>query len=393
MTLIELILNQYERSDKGKKGDLSGNSSFRVEEKHYKLLGKSTLVQEALVLEKASLLKIHWVDGYYKIDIEKLTYPITRMEEFYQKANRIPKYQTLKSKKDLIRGYYEQISNPWIRSYTEQELLPRLEKGRDQQEYEELNKQFQCFMGLDQLEAPMFKRIFSKKYLGNSKTFEKELQDKIIRIARRYHECVEDTMEDTEVLSQLNIEEYAQEMSIKGCLRIKVMDKLIDTGVFPFGTVLNTQTLKNAVILDNPQITKVLSFENKANFISEPYEEGTLILFTHGYFTPPEREFLKRLRDKLSDEKVSYYHSGDLDYGGVRIFQYIRKRIFPKLQPYQMDAETFDRYHSFGESIESGPLEKLKNIEEPLLKEVINRIIETGMVIEQEAFLLLIENS
>jgi hypothetical protein len=39
------------------------------------------------------------------------------------------------------------------------------------------------------------------------------------------------------------------------------------------------------------------------------------------------------------------------------------------------------------EHIENEKLEKLKKCEEPLLQDVINRIIETGLVIEQEAYL------
>jgi hypothetical protein len=311
------------------------------------------------------------------------------MEIFYIKTERIPKYQLIKQKEDLITTYYNKLKSPWIRKYTEQELLPKLNKGAGNKEYEELQKLLQCFLGLDQLEAPIFKRIFSKRYLNNSKTFEKELQDRIIRIARKYCDDIEaeDAMDDSEVLSQLYIEEYAQELSVKGSLKIEIMGKRIDTGIFPFGTVLNTQTMKNAVILDHPRITKVITIENKANYIMEPFEEGTLIIFSHGFFSPLEREFLKQLRDKLSGQKIAYLHCGDMDYGGIRIFQYIRSCIFPELQPYRMDIDTFEQYKAYGEPIEKGPLEKLKHLKEPLLQTLIDRIIETGLVIEQEAYL------
>ncbi len=386
MTLIDYILDQYERSTKWK-GDFSGNSSFRIEEKHYKGLGKKALIQEAMRLETEQLLKIRWVKGYYKEDIEKIEYPLTHMVIFYELADRTPKYLFMKQKYDMVSRYYEQITSSWICKYTEQEILHKLDNGTDRHEFEELQKLYLCLEGLDKLEAPIFKRVFSKRIFKNSKTFEKELQDKIIRIARKYHGELEDTMEDTEVLSQLSIEEYVQELAIKGCLHLEVAGKRIDTGVFPYGTVLNTQTIKNAMILDNPQITKIVTIENKANYLMENYEEGTIILYCHGYFTPLERVFLKQLRDKLSGQKVSYLHSGDLDYGGIRIFQYIRNRIFPELKPYRMDLETFELYHMHGEPIENGPLEKLAHLEEPLLQGLIHRIIETRIVIEQEVYL------
>jgi hypothetical protein len=386
MTLIDLILDQYERSSKWK-GDLSGNASFRVEEDHYELIPKNILVQEAKKLEGEKLLRIRWVKGYFNVDIEKVEYSLTSIEQFYIQSERTPKYQFIGLKMDMVQDFSRQIKSPWIREYTEQEVLPRLYKGTDKHSLEELQKLYLCLMGLDKLESPIFKRVYSKRYLKNSKVFEKELQDKIIRIARKYSEEIEDTMEDVEVLSQLYIEEYAQELSVKGSLCLEVSGNNIDTGIFPYGTVLNTQTIKNAVILENLQITKVLTIENKANYVSEPYEEGKLIIFCHGYFSPLEREFLKKLRNKLAGQEVIYLHSGDLDYGGVRIFQYIRKRIFPEIQTYRMDLETFEQYISYGEPIEPGPLEKLKRFEEPMLQAVINRMIETRLVIEQEVYL------
>lgn len=386
MTLIDLMIDQYERSSKWNR-DFTGNTSFRIEEKHYKSIGKNSLLQEAKKLEEDRLLKIRWVKGYYNEDIEKVEYPLAHIEYFYQLASRVPKYKLVEQKLNMVSVYYDQIKSSWIRLYTEEEIFIRLNKGTDNHEFEVLQELYQCLKALDQLESPIFKRVFSKKYLKNSKKFEKELQDKIIRIARKYHEDIEDMMEDTQVLSQLFIEEYAQELAVKGSIILEVSGSRVDTGVFPYGTVLNTQTLKNAVILNNQQITKVLSIENKANFLVEPFEEGTLIIFSHGYFTPVEREFLIKLRDKLSGQKVTYLHSGDLDYGGIRIFQHIRKRIFPKVQPYRMDAETFDRYISYGEPIEQGTLDKINRLDEPLLKPVIERIIDLNQVIEQEAFL------
>jgi len=386
MTLTDLILNRYERSEKGRKGDTNGNASFRIEEQHYSLVEKSRLIEEAMELEVEHLLKIHWVKGYFKVDIEKVEYHLTSMENFYHRAGRIPIYQQSEQKLILVSEYYQQLKSPWLRRYTEEKVIPPLQNGTNKQSMEDIQILYKCFAGLDQMEAPLYKRIFSKRYLGNSKIFENDLQDKIIRIARKYHEEIEDTMEDKEVLSQLYIEDYAQELSIKGSLRLSLTGNQIDTGVFHYGTVLNTQTLKNAVILANPQITRILTIENKANFIEEPFEEGTLILFSHGYFTPLEREFLKKLRDTLTTQNVTYHHSGDFDYGGVRIFRYIRERIFPELEPYHMDIQTYIKYLTFGEPLTDSSVVKLRNIEEPLLQEVINRMIETGLGIEQEAF-------
>ncbi|HWT27645.1 MAG TPA: hypothetical protein VN131_06870, partial [Mobilitalea sp.] len=63
MALIDLILDQYERSVKWK-GEATGNASFRVEEEHYDIVGKEALILEAKNLEKEQLLRIRWIKGY-----------------------------------------------------------------------------------------------------------------------------------------------------------------------------------------------------------------------------------------------------------------------------------------------------------------------------------------
>ena len=391
MKLLDFIIDQYERGSKWN-NDTIGNASFRVEEKHYETIGKTTLISEAKELENSGLLKIRWVKGYNNVDIEKVEYPLSNMIHFYQVCNRKPKYAIVGEQKNMVMEYFHSFKKPWIRSYIELEVMPKLEKGYYERNQEKMKQFYQCLSGLDQLEAPMYKRVFSKRFLNNSKTFEKEFQRSIISIARKYSNSGEDileydSMEDSDILNQLYIEEYSQELYVKGSLRIEVEGNLIDTGCFPYGTVLNTQTIKNAVILDNPHITKILTIENKANFTSESMEEGTLIIFSHGYFSPLEREFLKRLAENLSEQLVSYLHSGDMDFGGVCIFRYIKNRIFPELKPYRMDKDTFDKYISYGEPIEEVTLEKLKRSEEPMLQDLINAIIETGLVIEQEAYI------
>ncbi|WP_313134863.1 Wadjet anti-phage system protein JetD domain-containing protein [Anaerocolumna sp.] len=399
MKLLDLIIDQYERSSKWN-NETSGNASFRIEEKHYKIVGKATLIDEAKELECSELLKIRWVKGYYNVDIEKVEYPLSNMTYFYQMSRRKPKYISVAEQKDMVMKYYHIFKKSWIRNYIKLEVLPKLEKGDChknlkkgdcENDLEKMKQFYQCLYGLDQLESPMFKRVFSKRYLNNSKVFEKELQKKIISIARKYADSVEEamdsSMEDSDILNQLYIEEYSQELNIKGKLRIEVEGSVIDTGCFPYGTVLNSQTIKNAIILDNPQITKILTIENKANFTAEPMEEGTLIIFSHGYFSPLERKFLKELADSLLEQPVTYLHSGDLDFGGVCIFRYIKNRIFPQLKPYRMDKDTFEKYKNYGEPIETATLEKLNKLKEPMLQELINLIIETGLVIEQEAYL------
>lgn len=396
----------------------SGTESWRAESRGGKNLAnehgelydkkhlKSDVLQEAEQLQHKNLIQIKWADGYRGSDIERIRYRLEDKEKFYAlyqqevDAEFLPKQEKIRLYQEFLRNQLAQVKKLWIRAYY-QDLLERSENKRKKDLLELLadeKKYAPCFEGLDQLTESVFKRIFSKKYLGNTKTFEQEMQSHVISTAKKFCPDVEKEMDDTTVLQQLWIEEYAQELSLKGKLHFCLKEENgstqeINTECYRFGTTLNSQTLEHAEIKEVQNIQKIVIFENKANYISAPYKDGILYLFSHGYFSPKECRFLKQLHQVLKNQtscEVQYFHSGDLDYGGIKIFQYIRKTIFPELEPLQMDVETYEAYQEFTEVIDPETLEKLKRVqdENPKLQELIKRLIETGKGIEQECFLI-----
>lgn len=406
--ILENIVKQIESGTESWRAESQGGKSLSNEhgELYDKKHLKSDVVQEAEQLQHKNLIQIKWADGYRGSDIERIRYRLEDKEKFYAlyqqevDAEFLPKQEKIRLYQEFLRNQLAQVKKLWIRAYY-QDLLERSENKRKKDLLELLadeKKYAPCFEGLDQLTESVFKRIFSKKYLGNTKTFEQEMQSHVISTAKKFCPDVEKEMDDTTVLQQLWIEEYAQELSLKGKLHFCLKEENgstqeINTECYRFGTTLNSQTLEHAEIKEVQNIQKIVIFENKANYISAPYKDGILYLFSHGYFSPKECRFLKQLHQVLKNQtscEVQYFHSGDLDYGGIKIFQYIRKTIFPELEPLQMDVETYEAYQEFTEVIDSETLEKLKRVqdENPKLQELIKRLIETGKGIEQECFLI-----
>ena len=199
-------------------------------------------------------------------------------------------------------------------------------------------------------------------------------------------------MNDSEILSVLLIEDYAQELALKGPLHLKWEDGTeIHNEDWRYGNILNSDTLRYAQIAgQQPEIQRVITIENKANYMMMPWEEHTLYIFTHGFFSPKECRFLQSLNQVLEHTEVEFYHSGDLDYGGIKIFLYIQKNIFPELQPLMMDVRTYEQYRDYAEKIEDTTLEKLKKlqIENPVLRQLAEKLLKEKKGIEQESFLL-----
>lgn len=395
MYLVERIIEKCENSQNDWRQGASGGRSLRIDQLEYDACGKSALVAEAEELERTGLIRIKWLTR--GSDIERIYYRLEDLEQFYSileetLPGRLPKQKQIWEYRGLLERELDVLETEWIRRYY-RDILEQLEKGNIPKMLGKREVYLPCFRGIDGLKEPVFKRIFSSKYLHNSKTFEEFAEPHIIAKARAYCKDVEAEMDDTEVLSQLCIEEYSQEMSLKGALQIEIVQgekcAVIDLGEYFYGTVLNSETLKNAVILEQqPEIKRVVTIENKANFVSVPYQEGTLYIFSHGYFSPREKRFLQRLREVLEGRQVEFCHSGDLDYGGVKIFEYIKKHIFPDVQPLMMDVVTYERYLARGEPIGEKTLQKLRKTEIPELQNLIDIMVEKGIAVEQECFLM-----
>lgn len=399
MYLVEKIINKCEGSSNDWRQGASGGRSLKIEQEDYDSCGKSELIREAAELEALGFIRIKWL--IRGSDIEKVFYRLENMSRFYDLLNehlvkkRVPKYQVIKEYQERIEQELEVLQSEWIRNYY-RDMLLKLENGKIPDMLKKQEEYFPCFRGIDKLKDPMFKRIFSRKYLRNSKVFERSLQSHVISIAKQYHDEVEMEMDKTQVLSQIFIEEYSQELSLKGPLCISINreeaegeNKRLNLGDYFYGTVLNSETMKYAEIEEEQHhIKRVVTIENKANFMSEPYREDTLYIFTHGYFSPREREFLQKLEKALREKEVEFYHSGDLDYGGIKIYEYIKKRIFGRLKPWMMDVDTYLRFQSYGETIEDETLEKLKETKVPELQKLIQKMLEEKKGIEQESFLL-----
>lgn len=401
--LIEKIIYKYETSSRDWRGETAGNRSLRIQQKDFDEVGKSQLIREAAELEAQGIVRVKWFNN--KTDIEKVFYSLEDIPKMYQMLGKISKSESLRHMKEYVSKQMIDVKKGWILDCYE-EMIRQLENGTMPKnllvsetglayEYSKENGVEEasanlfcaCLNSLDELREPIYKRIFSKYYLGNSKTFEKILQARIISQARKYHTDLDDNMNDSEVLSQLYIEEYSQELAVKGELILELNGVKIDLSAFIYGTVINSEMLRHSHIAVQQKIRKIITVENKANYMSMAYETGTLIIYTHGYFSPKERDFLKELEQLLREQGVTYLHTGDLDYGGIRIFQYIRTHIFPKLQPYLMDVIQYEAYQSQGEKMVDSAWEKMKGVKEPLLQPLINKIVKEKIVIEQESFL------
>lgn len=412
MILISEIIARYEKMKWNRWPERpTGGRSIRNDEIEYRKNRREELLADIRLLEAEGLVCMKrgdWVEPGR--DPARIPYRLEDMERFYELAGLTPKWERLENQKTELQAVRAQIKTSWILNWLDDEA-EKLTAGKllKEEELPAARKLWSCMAGLDLLEhlaeensgqVPMLQRGFSKRFLGNSKTFEKELRGKVCDLARRYRQDIpkdREQMDDVEVLKYLYIEVYSQELTLKGSLRFSFpaaagKEHLLDTADYPYGLVLNQQTLTHLRLCGEQSIRLVRTIENKANFVAEPYEAGKLVIFTHGYLTPGERTFLRSLKEILDcqPEPVRYEHSGDMDFGGISIYRYLREQVFPELTPYRMDVAAYEECAAKGmtEDIPEAMAEKLRKLtDDPQLGELAARLAADRKVVEQEAYL------
>ena len=389
MKLLTEYLIQTADGPAYRSGNLDGMRHPSVDGKMIRAAGgMRNLINEADELEKAGLIRAERKN--LGMDIVRIHYPVSVIPELCIRAGvEDPRAKQLR----WIRAagkWAGEAKGTFLEPYYDA-LLQRLEAGQDVKKPDmEDGDFFHCLNRAAAIESPVWRRQFSSEVLHDSKMFEKKYQDKVVTVLEKYSPLSEEGMTADDILRVHGIKTYSQTLEWKGPLVYRIgSGKPIDSSVNLFGTVINAQTLEQAVPIAVPGIRHIILVENKANYESMDFREDTLYIYCHGFFSPKELKFLGVLTE-ITGENTEYLHWGDMDLGGIRIFLYNQRKLFPGLKPYRMDASAYETAIAQGAGIpmKKEKKEKLQRLDAGDLDGLKECILETGMEIEQEALLL-----
>ena len=194
--LLKLLLDKYEKSRHAtgearirrrvtvKTSELSGYHQRDIEY-------RKSLHRAALHLEQAGVLAIEWVPGETGNLIQALHLTLEKVAEAYRIAEEKPSANT---REELGRRLANlELQLPWGRAFVQDCLNAIQEKQRYPaqlpREPQKLDLLLRTLAGLeDKGSEEMLERIFSKRYLGNSKIFEQQVRRRLTGILRRYGE-------------------------------------------------------------------------------------------------------------------------------------------------------------------------------------------------------------
>jgi hypothetical protein len=155
----------------------------------------------------------------------------------------------------------------------------------------------------------------------------------------------------------------------------------------PLETILKLRRIQPLPRGEKPGEPAALMIENKETFfaLAESTRGYACFLYVGGH---PNRA-VRAIVSLLSASGFTLYHAGDLDPDGILILQELTKIAGKEIVPLRMDAATFDQYLDCGKKLEPSALRRTALIGAatrsiPGIPELIRRIEETGMGVEQE---------
>lgn len=400
--LLNVLLDKYERSKAFRTGEPTVQRpqttlTARPFGKDYldemDFRKREWMLEVMSELAAAGVLDLKWRRFEEGRDVEKVYLPWDGIEEAYQLARRKPK---LKQFEEMMAVLEPLTRHPWewVREWALtaiEQLSSRQSGGLKVEEAEKYMDLVKVLEELPQQSGTIQKRMFSRRLFGDSKHFETEVQARLVHLLR-YHADIERNT-DEEYLETIGIQSHPKPVLIKGDARLATKGVEWELSVYADGIGLYPETIRHLSWIALP-VERIVLIENLSSFhqwvrVRSDYPE--LVIYTEGFPHRSLQHFLQSLfafRNRCG-HTPSVFHWGDIDLGGIRIFEYIRSRYCQDLQPLFMDETVLKQYGApvsgWTAEYESSLQDMLVSRKYAVWKDVITCIREHQMLLEQES--------
>ena len=417
--MLRLLLDRYERSllSEGKnsrtihiaqkitKGDFPeyyDAASIEYEEIHRQLFE----------LERKGIVALAWKGKKEGHILERCVLREERIADAYQMLHRTPKDEKRRRVLEILRQYEDKLPT-FTASVTE-----RLEEGRSVRQYldeenpDALERVLRLAAAILANREEQYLRSFSIRVFHDSKAAEKELNLACSILTRFERRDLPANLETDEILEEFNIYRNPTFVFLKGDFGDRnCSNRISDAGEavgrqgktgrekgFPWGlregigifqgdlpAVLEELEMGTA----NPDV--ILTIENLTSYHQWDVSKRILgnqelVIYLAGYANHIKREFLMALQEQFP--RAEFYHFGDIDCGGFRIWKNLCVSTGIPIQPFAMNLETWQEYKGSGRALTEGDRNTLiRMMEDPFYAEqgpLFGEMLKEGIKIEQE---------
>lgn len=304
----------------------------------------------------------------------------------------------IRTKKSIANSIIDILSHVALTSPAvirwQQEQLELAQGGTPDREFwndscdtEEIRKAVIMADAIIQNKEEIYIKNMAKRVLGDSKGFTGVVKTKACSLLEKCADA--DTLEElskirekmgkkASILALYNVVATPGYIPAFGKLGLSTPHGLITSNDMPYIFVSDTIEKYRHIRVGTPNFITV---ENRTTY-EDFDEDGFTKFYVGGFPGYAERKLLLKIYE--DNPEIRYFHWGDIDCGGFRIFNDIRKYI-PVLSPYNMDKETLEKYSAYTTKLTESDRKHLPEITDPLFSDLSRYMLLHNIKLEQES--------
>ncbi len=308
-------------------------------------------------LEARGLVTLAWRGKKTGHILEKCTLQEERIEDVYALLRR----QTKSDKRSSILQILSRYENDLPSFVTG--IRTRLAEGKSIRQYadeddpKELERVLMLAAAILSNTQPRYLRSFSIHVFHDSKVAEKELH-LACRILRDFERTdLPADLEVNEILEEFNVYRNPTFVFLKG----EGLELGGSQGVGIFQDDLEMVRERLVKAKEKPDV--ILTIENLTSYHrwdtgEQRLGKRELVLYLAGYANHVKRQFLEELHHLFPE--TTFYHFGDIDCGGFRIWKNLCCSTGIPIRTYGMDLATWQQYKETGRPLTTGDKKTLQ---------------------------------
>lgn len=351
-------------------------------------------------LEAKQLISIEWLDMLPRM--QKLILNLDNVDAAYDFLGRLHPQKRAAEFCKQVHTALEHVNIDWIKCWQQDVLDKAAKKYSLPDKWDEYGELLlRVFQEYAQLQGgTITMRAFSIKCFHDSKRFEREFKDRLLKISARYDEKLQVLLQDSNEeqlswraqLAYLGIYARPELYELSGRVTFTFAGEKLNLGaVYPQGLALPDKVAACFTAVDLSGIERIIFIENKTNydeFLQTEIQQTDLVIYHGGMLNGVKRKFFARI---AASANCKVLHWSDIDLGGMEMFAQLHE-IIPQLKPWRMDIAAVEKYHQQGLTRPAAYWQKLDRLlsehKYPEFEEVIHLLLKYKVTIEQESFLL-----
>ena len=404
MTKVTLMYNHYEEQilrtfiskyhinkQKQNEGKVTRSISIKPTALYSKYDKQSGDFQEVALINKTvnELESKGFVTGVkkkYSDDLEKIILKEDRIDQVleYAKTNYdldLPDEELEKEKKILEQYQGKGILTDY---YLDTEVIRRIDKHAGNY-YPRDDEQFLKLLDFVQNnKEELYVREVSMKVFGTSKVLETQYLSRLCNLISSINQQeIGEEYNSEEILKDYHIHNVDREILIRGNIIINFNSHSLDISDYSDGISImssDISRIKSVEVKDSTFIT----IENKTPFFRFNMPDYS-VMYLGGFASRYQIQFLKKIYS--NNKGIKYYHFGDIDVGGFRIYQNIIEESRVPFQLFHMSVEELKKAEyreSLCELTETDRTNATVMVNNLIYGETIQYMLSNNVKLEQE---------